>query len=157
MISWDCPHDPPNIFGPWFLWKLIIDERQQARGLGREVVLTVADVVRAQGGQALLVSCVDEPGGPKDFYLGLGFLRPARSTTRVRPCSAWRSEGADLQVRCRRGRPGSTLPRRRPYGPKAGGDMPVFMIERRYAELMEPTPEGVAEINEINADEDVAG
>ncbi len=33
--------------------------------------------------------------------------------------------------------------------------MPVFMIERRYAELMEPTPEGVAEINEINADEDV--
>ncbi len=74
MISWDCPHDPPNIFGPWFLWKLIIDERQQGRGLGREVVLTVADVVRAQGGQALLVSCVDEPGGPKGFYLGLGFL-----------------------------------------------------------------------------------
>jgi hypothetical protein len=33
--------------------------------------------------------------------------------------------------------------------------MPVFMIERRYAELMEPTPEGVAEINEINADEEV--
>ena len=33
--------------------------------------------------------------------------------------------------------------------------MPVFMIERRYADLMEPTPEGVAEINEINADEDV--
>jgi len=33
--------------------------------------------------------------------------------------------------------------------------MPVVMIERRYAELMEPTPEGVAEINEINADEEV--
>ena len=33
--------------------------------------------------------------------------------------------------------------------------MPVFMIERRYAELMEPTAEGAAEINEINADEDV--
>ena len=33
--------------------------------------------------------------------------------------------------------------------------MPVFMIERRYAELMEPTPEGVAELNDINADEDV--
>jgi GNAT superfamily N-acetyltransferase len=73
MISWDCPHDPPNIFGPWFLWKLIIDERQQRRGLGREVVLTIADLVRAQGGQALLVSYVDEPGGPRDFYLGLGF------------------------------------------------------------------------------------
>jgi peptidyl-tRNA hydrolase len=33
--------------------------------------------------------------------------------------------------------------------------MPVFMIERRYAELMQPTPEGAAEINEINDDEDV--
>ncbi len=33
--------------------------------------------------------------------------------------------------------------------------MPVFMIERRYAELMEPTAEGAAEINVINADEDV--
>jgi hypothetical protein len=33
--------------------------------------------------------------------------------------------------------------------------MPVFMIERRYADLMQPTAEGAAEINEINADEDV--
>jgi|tagenome__1003787_1003787.scaffolds.fasta_scaffold19279291_2 GNAT superfamily N-acetyltransferase len=74
MMSWDCPHDPPNIYGPWFLWKLIIDERQQRRGLGREVVLAIADIVRAQGGRALLVSFVDEPGGPKDFYLGLGFV-----------------------------------------------------------------------------------
>lgn len=29
------------------------------------------------------------------------------------------------------------------------------MIERRYAELMEPSVDGVAEINEINAAEDV--
>ncbi len=33
--------------------------------------------------------------------------------------------------------------------------MPVFMIERRYAEMLEVTPEGAAGINEINADEDV--
>jgi hypothetical protein len=33
--------------------------------------------------------------------------------------------------------------------------MPVFMIERRYAEMLEPTPEGASSINEINADEDV--
>jgi peptidyl-tRNA hydrolase len=33
--------------------------------------------------------------------------------------------------------------------------MPVFMIERRYAEMLRPTPDAAAEINEINADEDV--
>lgn len=33
--------------------------------------------------------------------------------------------------------------------------MPVFMIERRYAELMVPTPEGAAALNAINDDEDV--
>jgi hypothetical protein len=33
--------------------------------------------------------------------------------------------------------------------------MPVFTIERRYAELLEVTPEGAAGLNEINADEDV--
>jgi hypothetical protein len=33
--------------------------------------------------------------------------------------------------------------------------MPVFMIERRYAELMEPTPEEAAALNAINAEEDV--
>ncbi len=33
--------------------------------------------------------------------------------------------------------------------------MPIFMIERRYAELMEPDAEGATAINEINADEDV--
>lgn len=33
--------------------------------------------------------------------------------------------------------------------------MPIFMIERRYAELMEPDAEVAGVINEINADEDV--
>lgn len=74
MLSWDCVPDPPQIHGPWFLWKLIIDEHHQHRGLGREVVLAMADIVREQGGEALLTSYVDEPGGPKDFYLGLGFV-----------------------------------------------------------------------------------
>lgn len=74
MISWDCLPDPPSIHGPWFLWKLIIDEHHQRHGLGREVVLTIADLVRREGGDGLLTSYVDEPGGPKDFYLGLGFV-----------------------------------------------------------------------------------
>jgi GNAT superfamily N-acetyltransferase len=74
MLSWDCVPDPPQIHGPWFLWKLIVDERHQGRGLGREIVMAMAGLVREQGGTELLTSFVDEPGGPEDFYLRLGFV-----------------------------------------------------------------------------------
>jgi diamine N-acetyltransferase len=30
MISWNCEPQPPEIIGPWFLWKLLIDKRYQA-------------------------------------------------------------------------------------------------------------------------------
>ena len=50
MLSWDCVPQPPEIIGPWFLWKLIIDERHQRHGYGHEVVRLVADLVRAEGG-----------------------------------------------------------------------------------------------------------
>jgi hypothetical protein len=33
--------------------------------------------------------------------------------------------------------------------------MPIFMIERNFAEKLEVTPEGAAEINEINDEESV--
>jgi diamine N-acetyltransferase len=74
MISWDLRPVPEGYRGPWFLWKLIIDRDHQHRGLGREVVTAIADLVRAEGGTELLTSCVEGPGGPKEFYLGLGFV-----------------------------------------------------------------------------------
>jgi ribosomal protein S18 acetylase RimI-like enzyme len=74
MISWDLRPVPPGFRGPWFLWKLIIDHDHQRRGHGREVVTTIADLVREHGGTELMTSHVDGPGGPKDFYLGLGFV-----------------------------------------------------------------------------------
>ncbi len=74
MISWDLSPVPEGYKGPWFLWKLIIDRDHQHRGLGREVVTTIADLVRSEGGTELMTSFVDEPEGPRDFYLGLGFV-----------------------------------------------------------------------------------
>ena len=74
MLSWDVPPRPPHIIGPWFLWKLLIDERQQGRGLGRATVLRVADIVRANGAAELLTSCVPGAEGPEGFYLRLGFV-----------------------------------------------------------------------------------
>ena len=75
MLSWDCVPRPPEIIGPWFLWKLLIDERYQRRGYGREVIGLVADLVRAEGAEELLTSLVPGgDGGPRPFYEGLGFV-----------------------------------------------------------------------------------
>jgi diamine N-acetyltransferase len=74
MLSWNVAPQPPEIIGPWFLWKLLIDRRHQGRGLGSEVVRQVADLVRAQGAAELLASVVPGDGGPGGFYERLGFV-----------------------------------------------------------------------------------
>ena len=75
MLSWDCVPRPPEIIGPWFLWKLLIDERHQRHGYGRKVVALVADLVRAEGADELLTSYVPGwDGGPWPFYERLGFV-----------------------------------------------------------------------------------
>jgi diamine N-acetyltransferase len=74
MVSWNAEPDPPEIIGPWFLWKLLIDQRYQRRGYGAEVVRQIAELVRAEGAAELLTSYVPEPGGPARFYERLGFV-----------------------------------------------------------------------------------
>lgn len=73
MLSWDVEPQPPEIIGPWFLWKLIIDESRQRRGYGAKVVELVADLVRREGASELLTSYVEGDGGPAGFYERLGF------------------------------------------------------------------------------------
>lgn len=73
MLSWNVVPDPPRIIGPWFLWKLLIDERYQRRGYGREAVRLVADIVRVEDAAELLTSCVRGEGGPEPFYRRIGF------------------------------------------------------------------------------------
>ena len=74
MLSWDVEPDPPTIHGPWFLWKLLIDEHHQGRGYGTAVVRHVADVVRREGATELLTSHVIADDGPGPFYARLGFV-----------------------------------------------------------------------------------
>jgi GNAT superfamily N-acetyltransferase len=74
MVSWNVEPQPPEIIGPWFLWKLIIDERYQGSGFGGEVVRQVAALVRAAGATELLTSYAPEDGGPAGFYQRLGFI-----------------------------------------------------------------------------------
>ena len=74
MISWNCEPQPPEIIGPWFLWKLLIDKRYQGRGYGSKAVRQVAELVRAEGAIELLTSFVPGDGGPAGFYERLGFV-----------------------------------------------------------------------------------
>lgn len=74
MLSWDVTPDPPRIIGPWFLWKLLIDERHQRLGYGTEVVRLVADLVRREGANELLTSHVVADDGPGPFYARLDFV-----------------------------------------------------------------------------------
>jgi diamine N-acetyltransferase len=74
MLSWNVEPQPPEINGPWFLWKLLIDHRHQGKGYGREVVQQIVDLVRGQGGTELLTSHVPGEGGPAGFYARLGFV-----------------------------------------------------------------------------------
>jgi GNAT superfamily N-acetyltransferase len=74
MLSWNVEPQPPDINGPWFLWKLLIDHRHQGKGYGREVVRQILDLVRDQGGTELITSHVPGEGGPAGFYDRLGFV-----------------------------------------------------------------------------------
>jgi GNAT superfamily N-acetyltransferase len=74
MVSWNCEPQPPRFIGPWFLWKLLIDERYQGRGYGTAVVRQIVELVRAEGAAELLTSYGPEDGGPAGFYQRLGFV-----------------------------------------------------------------------------------
>jgi diamine N-acetyltransferase len=73
MVSWNVEPQPPQLIGPWFLWKLLIDQRHQGRGYGSQAVRQVARLVRAEGARELLTSYVAEDRGPAGFYRRLGF------------------------------------------------------------------------------------
>jgi diamine N-acetyltransferase len=74
MLSWNVIPDPPRIIGPWFLWKLLIDERYQGRGYGRQAVRLVADIAHDQGASELLTSYAAGEMSPESFYRQIGFV-----------------------------------------------------------------------------------
>ena len=73
MLSWNVPPNPPEIIGPWYLWKLIVDCRYQGRGYGRAIIEKVSEIVRAEGAEALLTSYALGPDSPGPFYQHVGF------------------------------------------------------------------------------------
>jgi diamine N-acetyltransferase len=80
MLSWNVDPRLPAIIGPWFLRKLLIDERYQGRGYGAEVVRKVVQLVRAEGATELLTSYLPDEGGRSIFGAGR-LLRPGPGRT----------------------------------------------------------------------------
>ncbi len=57
-----------------YLWRFLIDRRHQRRGVGSKAIAALTEHFRAEGHQALMLSWVDAPGGPRRFYERLGFV-----------------------------------------------------------------------------------
>lgn len=88
MLSWNVTPDPPRIIGPWFLWKLLVDERFQGRGYGREAVELVAGIAREHGAAALLTSYGLGENGPELFYRRVGFVPTGEEDDKGEPIVA---------------------------------------------------------------------
>ena len=64
-----------DLLGPYFLWRLLIDRRQQRRGFGTATIDAVVEYLRGRpNGDALLVSAGQGDGSPQPFYERYGFI-----------------------------------------------------------------------------------
>jgi diamine N-acetyltransferase len=73
MLSWNVV-PRPNLRGPYFLWRLLVDAKHQGRGYGTAILDEVVRLIRAAGATELITSYVPGEGCPLPFYLGYGFV-----------------------------------------------------------------------------------
>ncbi len=64
-----------DLVGPYFLWRLLIDEGKQRQGYGTAALDAVVEYVRGRpGAEALLTSATQGDGTPQPFYERYGFV-----------------------------------------------------------------------------------
>lgn len=64
-----------DLVGPYYLWRLLIDERYQRRGYGAATIDAVVAYLRTRPDADLVwTSCKAGPGSPQPFYLRYGFV-----------------------------------------------------------------------------------
>jgi diamine N-acetyltransferase len=65
----------PELLGPYFLWRLLVDQHHQKHGYGAAALSLVVDHLRTHrpDAQVLLTSCGQGPNGPLGFYARQGF------------------------------------------------------------------------------------
>ena len=75
MISDGIPAERTEYLGPYYLWRLLIDERHQGRGYGSSALdLVVAYLRTRPGADTLFTSVTRGPRPPTGFYLAYGFV-----------------------------------------------------------------------------------
>ena len=74
MISDGITVVNPDYLGPYFLWRLLIDQRCQGRGYGSAALGLVVEHVRTRSDARVLITSVGQgPNSPIGFYLRQGF------------------------------------------------------------------------------------
>jgi diamine N-acetyltransferase len=67
--------DDPTLVGPYFLWRLLIDESMQRQGYGSAALDALVEYLRTRpGADALLTSAGQGEGSPQPFYERYGFV-----------------------------------------------------------------------------------
>jgi diamine N-acetyltransferase len=76
MISDGIETLDDDLVGPYYLWRLLIDERFQGLGYGTAAIDAVVAYLRTRpGADFLWTSCQAGDGSPQPFYLRYGFVR----------------------------------------------------------------------------------
>ena len=79
MLEDQSLRSPPPAEPEVGVWRLMIDQKFQRRGVGRAALLQVIEHVRGKGlFGSMTLSYVPGPGCPEPFYLGLGFCHTGR-------------------------------------------------------------------------------
>jgi GNAT superfamily N-acetyltransferase len=83
MISDGIPPETlaadPELLGPYYLWRLLIDEPAQRQGYGTACLDAIVSYVRTRpGAETLWTSCGQDPGTPQPFYERYGFIATER-------------------------------------------------------------------------------
>jgi GNAT superfamily N-acetyltransferase len=75
MISDGITVQNPEFLGPYFLWRLLIDQRHQGKGYGGAAIGLVLEQLRSTrpDAQVLITSAIPGPHSPLGFYLRQGF------------------------------------------------------------------------------------
>jgi len=74
MFSDDIEQVDEDLVGPYYLWRLLIDEHFQGRGYGKATIDSLVDYLRTRpGANVLFTSCAAGNGSPQGLYLRYGF------------------------------------------------------------------------------------
>jgi diamine N-acetyltransferase len=75
MISDGIEQLDDDLVGPYYLWRLLIDEHFQGRGYGAATIDAIVAYVRTRPrADVLYTSCATGQGSPSGFYVRYGFV-----------------------------------------------------------------------------------